>query len=83
MNRKKYFVDLKIPAEEVENIDELVRVGYYGCRSDAIRDVIRRGATSVRARYPTHFEYVARVGAEEQAKRDSAPALTARVQAYI
>ena len=82
MNRKKSFVDLKIPAEEVENIDELVRAGYYGCRSDAIRDVIRRGAASVRARYPVQYEYVIGEGAKEQAKRNLAPALTAGVKTY-
>ena len=84
MNGKSLVVDLKIPAEEVENIDELVRAGYYGSRSDAIRDVIRRGAAQVRARYPVCYGHGNQgVGAEEQAKRDSAPALTARVQAYI
>jgi len=79
--KSKSLVDLKIPAEEVENIDELVRAGYYGCRSDAIRDIIRRGAASVRTRYPD--QYVIGEGAEEQAKQDLAPALTTRVQAYI
>ena len=83
MNRKSLVVDLKIPAEEVENIDELVRAGYYGCRSDAIRDVIRRGAASVRARYPVQYEYVIGEGAKEQAKRNLAPALTAGVKTYI
>ncbi len=83
MNGKSLVVDLKIPAEEVENIDELVRAGYYGCRSDAIRDVIRRGAASVRARYPAQYEYGVGEGAEEQAKRNLAPALTAGVKTYI
>jgi Arc/MetJ-type ribon-helix-helix transcriptional regulator len=44
-------VELQIPAEEVETVDELVREGYYGCRSDAIRDIIRRGAVQLRLRY--------------------------------
>ena len=47
----KNLVELQIPAEEVGNIDELVREGYYGCRSDAIRDIIRRGAAHIRSRY--------------------------------
>jgi len=47
-------VEMQIPVEEVENVDELVREGYYGSRSDAIRDIIRRGAVHVRARYPLH-----------------------------
>ncbi len=46
----KNLVEMQIPVEEVENIDELVREGYYGCRSDAIRDIIRRGATYLRLR---------------------------------
>ncbi len=83
MNRKKCFVDLKIPAEEVENIDALVRAGYYGCRSDAIRDVIKRGAASVRARYPAQYEYGVGEGAKVDAKRNLAPALTAKAHAYI
>jgi len=44
-------VEMKIPIEEIENIDELVREGYYGCRSDAICDIIRRGAVQLRSRY--------------------------------
>ena len=44
-------VKMKIPVEEVENVDELVREGYYGCRNDAIRDIIRRGAAHLRSRY--------------------------------
>ncbi|MCD6456350.1 MAG: hypothetical protein J7K81_06135 [Methanophagales archaeon] len=36
----KSLVEMQIPVEEVENIDELVSEGYYGCRSDAIRDRI-------------------------------------------
>ena len=48
---EKSFVEMQIPAEEVENIDELVREGYYGCRSDAICDIIRRGAVQLRSRY--------------------------------
>lgn len=47
----KSLVEMKIPTEEVENIDELVSEGYYGCRSDAIRDIIRRGAAHLRSRY--------------------------------
>jgi len=48
----KSLVEMQIPVEEVQNIDELVREGYYGCRSDAIRDIIRRGATHIRLSYP-------------------------------
>jgi Arc/MetJ-type ribon-helix-helix transcriptional regulator len=48
----KSLVEMQIPVEEVQNIDELVREGYYGCRSDAIRDIIRRGATHIRMSYP-------------------------------
>lgn len=48
----KSLVNMQIPADEIENVDELVRDGYYGCRSDAIRDIIRRGATYLRLRYP-------------------------------
>ncbi len=44
----KNLVNVQIPAEEVENIDELVRDGYYGNRSVAIRDIIRRGAAHLR-----------------------------------
>ena len=47
----KNLVEMKIPIEEIENIDELVREGYYGCRSDAIRDIIKRGAVQLRSRY--------------------------------
>jgi Arc/MetJ-type ribon-helix-helix transcriptional regulator len=50
MNEKN-LVEMQIPVEEVENIDELVSEGYYGCRSDAIRDTIRRGAAHLRSRY--------------------------------
>ncbi|MEA2052650.1 MAG: ribbon-helix-helix domain-containing protein [Euryarchaeota archaeon] len=50
MNEKS-LVEMQIPAEEVGNIDELVREGYYGSRSDAIRDIIRRGAAQLRSRY--------------------------------
>ncbi len=49
--KEKNLVELRIPAEEVENVDELVREGYYGSRSDAIRDIIRRGAAHIRSRY--------------------------------
>ena len=48
---EKNLVELQIPAEEVENVDELVSEGYYGSRSDAIRDIIRRGAVQLRSRY--------------------------------
>jgi len=44
-------VNLHISAEEIENVDELVREGYYGSRSDAIKDIIRRGAAHLRLRY--------------------------------
>jgi len=47
----KCLVEMQIPVEEVENIDELVSEGYYGCRSDAIQDIIRRGAAYLRLRY--------------------------------
>ena len=50
MNEKN-LVEMQIPVEEVENIDELVREGYYGNRSDAIQDIIRRGAAQLRSRY--------------------------------
>ena len=50
MNEKS-LVEMQIPAEEVENVDKLVKEGYYGCRSDAIRDIIRRGAAQLRSRY--------------------------------
>jgi len=50
MNEKS-LVEMQIPVEEVENVDELVSEGYYGCRSDAIRDIIRRGAAHLRSRY--------------------------------
>ena len=48
----KSLVNLQISVEEVENIDGLVREGYYESRSDAIRDIIKRGATYLRLRYP-------------------------------
>ena len=47
----KSLVEMQIPVEEVQNIDELVREGYYGNRSAAIRDIIRRGAAHLRSRY--------------------------------
>jgi metal-responsive CopG/Arc/MetJ family transcriptional regulator len=47
----KSLVEMKIPVEEVENVDALVSEGYYRCRSDAIRDIIRRGAAHFRSRY--------------------------------
>ena len=50
MNGKK-LVEMRISIEEIENIDELVREGYYGCRSDAICDIIKRGAVQLRSRY--------------------------------
>jgi len=36
---EKSLVEMQIPTEEVENIDELVGEGYYGSRSDAIQDI--------------------------------------------
>lgn len=45
---KKFLVEMKIPTEEVENVDELVREGYYG--RDVIYDIIRRRATQLRPR---------------------------------
>ena len=47
----KNLVEMQIPTEEVENVDELVGEGYYGNRSDAIRDIIRRGSAQLRSRY--------------------------------
>jgi Arc/MetJ-type ribon-helix-helix transcriptional regulator len=47
----KSLVEIQIPVEEVENVDELVSEGYYRSRSDAIRDIIRRGAARLRSRY--------------------------------
>lgn len=47
----KNLVEMKIPAEEVKNIDDLVSEGYYRCRSDAVRDIIKRGAAQLRSRY--------------------------------
>ncbi|MBC8520499.1 MAG: ribbon-helix-helix protein, CopG family [Candidatus Syntrophoarchaeum sp.] len=82
MNEKN-LVEMQIPVEEVENIDELVRAGYYGSRSDAIRDIIRRGAVHVRARYPLHARNENRKGLVEEketAKKNLAPALTADVK---
>jgi Arc/MetJ-type ribon-helix-helix transcriptional regulator len=46
----KNLVNMQIPADEIENVDELVRAGYYGSRSDAIQDIIRRGAAQLRSR---------------------------------
>lgn len=46
----KNLVNVQIPVEEVENVDELVRDGYYGSRSVAIKDIIRRGAAHLRFR---------------------------------
>ena len=77
----KNLVEMQIPVEEVENVDELVREGYYRCRSDAIRDIIRRGAVHVRARYPLHAVNEKRRGAVEEketAKKNLAPTLTTR-----
>ena len=48
----KSLVEMQIPADEIENVDELVSEGYYGCRSDAIQDIIRREATHLRMSYP-------------------------------
>ena len=47
----KSLVEMQIPAEEVETVDALVSEGYFGCRSDAIRDIIRRGAVQLRSGY--------------------------------
>ena len=47
----KSLVEMRIPVEEVENIDELVSEGYYGSRNDAIRDIIGCGAAYLRLRY--------------------------------
>jgi metal-responsive CopG/Arc/MetJ family transcriptional regulator len=46
-------VEMQIPREELENIDALVREGYYGSRNDAIKDILKRGAvyTRLRLRY--------------------------------
>jgi len=77
---------MQIPTEEVENIDELVREGHYGSRSDAICDIIRRGAVHVRARYPLHAGNEKRKGAieeEELSKNNLAHALTSGMQPYI
>jgi len=77
---------MQIPVEEVENVDELVNEGYYGCRSDAIRDIIRRGAVHVRVRYPLHAGDEKRkraVEEKETVKNNLAPTLTTQVQAYI
>jgi len=62
-------------------IHELVSEGYYGNRSDAIRDIIRRGAVRVRARYPLHTGNENRKGTveeEETVKKNLAPPLTIR-----
>ncbi len=48
----KNLVEMQIPVEEVENVEELVSEGYYGSRSDAIRDIIKRGAVYLRMSYP-------------------------------
>jgi len=52
MSRKNK-VEMQIPREELENIDALVREGYYGNRNDAIKDILQRGAvyTRLRLRY--------------------------------
>ncbi|MGB2842478.1 MAG: hypothetical protein WBC40_08400 [Halobacteriota archaeon] len=79
----KSLVEMQIPVEEVENVEELVSEGYYGSRSDAISDIIRRGAVHVRARYPLHARNENRKGAveeDETAKKNLAPALTADVK---
>jgi hypothetical protein len=47
----KSLVGMRIPVEEVENENAFVSEGFYGCRSDAIRDIIRRGVVQVRSRY--------------------------------
>jgi len=48
---EKSLVEMQIAAEEVENVDELVKEEYYGIRGDAFRDIIRRGAAQLRSRY--------------------------------
>ncbi|MEA1956853.1 MAG: hypothetical protein U9N01_00630 [Euryarchaeota archaeon] len=45
---KKNLVEIEIPAEKAENVDELVRMGYYG--GDVIYDIIRLRATQLRPR---------------------------------
>ena len=80
MNEKN-LVGMQIQTEEVENVAELVREGYYGSRSDAVRDIIRRGAVHVRVRYPLHAGNENRKGAVEEketAEKNLAPTLTAR-----
>ncbi len=47
----KNLIGTKIPAEEVENENALVSKGYYGCRRDATRAIIRRGAAQLRSIY--------------------------------
>jgi len=47
----KSLVEMQIPAEEVKNVDALVREGDYGCRDGAISDIIRRGVVKLRSRY--------------------------------
>ena len=44
----KKMVEMEIPAEKAETVDELDRVGYYG--RDVIYDIIRRRATQLRPR---------------------------------
>jgi len=65
MNGKR-LVELRIPTEEVGNIDELVSEGYYGNRNDAIRDIIRRGAAQLRTRY-----WFVETKGDKKMKRDS------------
>jgi hypothetical protein len=58
-----------------------VREGYYRSRTDAISDIIRRGAVHVRARYPLRAVDEKRRGAVEEketAKDNLAPTLTIR-----
>ena len=47
----KNLIEMQILVEEVETVDALVSEGYYGCRSDAVRDIIRRGAVQLRSGY--------------------------------
>ncbi len=44
----KKMVEMEIPTEKAENVDELVRVCYY--ERDVIYDIIRRRATQLRPR---------------------------------
>ena len=80
----KSVVEMQIPTEEVENVDELVGEGYYGSRSDAIRDIIRRGAVHVRVRYPAanygNEKQKGAVEEKETVKENLASTLTTNVK---